>query len=117
MKIVDDKDLKLKRSKSKMQTEKNSSKNLKRNEENGGLIMILWLYDNVDSTISAQLTRFDFARKTWEYLKKTHMMKDDAYNRNVHVKNSKLQQGKKSIKAIMSFPSLNLNEKILMISC
>lgn len=30
-----------------------------------------WLLNNVDSTVSAQISKFDLAHEVWEYLKET----------------------------------------------
>ncbi|KAF3773259.1 hypothetical protein EJ110_NYTH55258 [Nymphaea thermarum] len=60
--------------------------------------IITWIIACVDTTTMGQIAKHNFAHDAWEFLKKTHTMKDVAYMCNLQMKIASLQQGDKSIK-------------------
>ncbi|XP_049933848.1 uncharacterized protein LOC126410068 [Nymphaea colorata] len=60
--------------------------------------IITWIIACVDTTTMGQIAKHNFAHEAWEFLKKTHTMKDVAYMCNLQMKIASLQQGDKSIK-------------------
>ncbi|KAF3781449.1 hypothetical protein EJ110_NYTH37030 [Nymphaea thermarum] len=60
--------------------------------------IITWIIACVDTTTIGQIAKHNFAHEAWEFLKKTHTMKDVAYMCNLQMKIASLQQGDKSIK-------------------
>ncbi|KAF3780903.1 hypothetical protein EJ110_NYTH38149 [Nymphaea thermarum] len=60
--------------------------------------IITWIIACVDTTTLGQIAKHNFAHEAWEFLKKTHTMKDVAYMCNLQMKIASLQQEDKSIK-------------------
>ncbi|KAF3771496.1 hypothetical protein EJ110_NYTH60404, partial [Nymphaea thermarum] len=60
--------------------------------------IITWIIACVDATTMGQIAKHNFAHEAWEFLKKTHTMKDVVYMCNLQMKIVSLQQGDKSIK-------------------